>query len=341
MENRQDVTNQEERCNCETKPKEKMEECDDLAKDSRDISIPKTTELFHLHQTTGFDGFECPAELKDKLELFPQWRMPIKMAAIIALLTFLYTCLREIIYPLVKTRAYLFYKIPILVVNKVLPDVSLTLLALVYLPGIIAAAFQLRNGTKYKRFPDWLDKWMLARKQFGLLSFFFAALHAIYSLSYPMRRSYRYLLLNWAYKQVQQNKADAWIAHDVWRMEIYVSIGIVGLALLALLALTSIPSISDSLTWREFHYIQSNLGIFCLFLGTIHAMIFAWDKWVDIKQFIWYTPPTFMIVVLLPVVVLMGKVILLLPCYRKRLQKIRHGWEDPKKIDKAEVCVHM
>ena len=43
---------------------------------------------------------------------------------------------------------------------------------------------------------------MSVRKQLGLLSFLLAALHAIYSLSYPMRRSYRYKLLNWAYQQV-------------------------------------------------------------------------------------------------------------------------------------------
>lgn len=56
--------------------------------------------------------------------------------------------------------------------------------------------------------------------------------------------------------QVKQKKENAWIEHDVWRMEIYVSLGILGLALLALLAITSIPSVSLSLTWREFHYIQ-------------------------------------------------------------------------------------
>lgn len=56
--------------------------------------------------------------------------------------------------------------------------------------------------------------------------------------------------------QVKQKKENAWIEHDVWRMEIYVSLGIMGLALLALLAITSIPSVSHSLTWREFHYIQ-------------------------------------------------------------------------------------
>ncbi|XP_074048957.1 STEAP1 protein isoform X2 [Macrotis lagotis] len=254
MENRKDITNQEELY--EINPMEKMEEHDHLTTDSREISPPKRPSLFHLHQMTDFDGFECPADLKHRQELFPRWQLPVKMAAIMALITFLYTCLRDVIHPLVMTRAYFFYKIPILVINKVLPVVSITLLALVYLPGIIAAAFQLHNGTKYRRFPDWLDKWMLARKQFGLLSFFFASMHALYSLSYPMRRSYQYKLLDWTYEQVQQKKEDSWVEHDVWRMEIYVSLGIVGLALLALLAVTSIPSVSNSLTWREFHYIQ-------------------------------------------------------------------------------------
>ena len=36
------------------------------------------------------------------------------------------------------------------------------------------------------------------------------------------------------------------------------SLGILALAILALLAVTSIPSVSDSLTWREFHYVQVN-----------------------------------------------------------------------------------
>lgn len=162
----------------------------------------KRPVLLHLDQTAHFDDFDCPQKLQRKQELFPEWRLPIKIAAVVSSLTFLYTLLREVIHPLVTSHQQWFYKIPILVINKVLPMVSITLLALVYLPGVIAAAVQLRNGTKYKKFPRWLDRWMLTRKQFGLLSFFFAVLHAIYSLSYPMRRSYRYKLLNWAYQQV-------------------------------------------------------------------------------------------------------------------------------------------
>ncbi|XP_048162221.1 metalloreductase STEAP1 isoform X3 [Corvus hawaiiensis] len=213
--------------------------------------------------------------------------------------------------------------------------------ALVYLPGILAAGFQLYFGTKYKRFPQWLDRWMLSRKQFGLLSFFFATLHACYSLCYPMRRSYRYKLLNWAFQQVKQKKENAWIEHDVWRMEIYVSLGILGLALLALLAITSIPSVSHSLTWREFHYIQSKMGYLALLLCTVHALVFAWNKWVDAKQFIWYTPPSFMVAVFLPIVVLLCKCLLLLPCFRKRIRKIRSGWEANTEANQTSITSRL
>ncbi|XP_077159733.1 STEAP1 protein isoform X2 [Paroedura picta] len=295
-----------------------------------DLQVTGTLEATafpHLHQRIYIDEFDSPPNEYCKHDLFPEWHFPVKTALMLSSLTFIYTFLRDVIHPLVTAQEYVFYKIPILVINKVLPVVSITLLALVYLPGILAAGFQLHYGTKYRRFPQWLDRWMLSRKQFGLLAFFFASMHACYSLCYPLRRSYRYKLLNWAYQQVKQEKENAWIEHDVWRMEIYVSLGILGLALLAILAVTSIPSVSQSLTWREFHYIQSKMGYLALLLCTIHALVFAWNKWIDVGQFLWYTPPSFMIAVLLPIVALACKSILLFPCLRKRLQKIRAGWD--------------
>lgn len=138
-----------------------------------------------------------------RTSLFPKWHLPVKMAFWLALFMFIYTFLREVLHPYVTKSKNEFYRLPILVVNKVLPVVAITLLTMAYLPGIFATVIQLRRGTKYKRFPSWLNTWMLRRKQFGLLSFFFGAMHAIYSLSYPMRRSYRYKLLNWAYEQVK------------------------------------------------------------------------------------------------------------------------------------------
>ncbi|MEE6466780.1 hypothetical protein FKM82_007048 [Ascaphus truei] len=297
----------------------------------------------NIDRASYFDVFEwhSASATNRKLDLFPKWCLPVKVAAAVSLLIFIYTFIREVLHPFLVHEKNEFYRVPILVVNKVLPVVSITLLTLAYLPGILAAALQLYKGTKYQRFPHWLDTWMLRRKQFGLLSFFFGALHALYSLSYPMRRSYRYKLLNWAYQQVKQQKENAWIEHDVWRMEMYVCLGILALAILAILAVASIPSVSNSLSWREFQFIQSKLGYVALLLCTIHALVFAWDKWVDVNQFIWYTPPTFMIAVFLPLIVLLCKAILLLPCLSKRIQKIRCGWEASKKMNNKSVLCHL
>ncbi|XP_059828176.1 metalloreductase STEAP1-like isoform X1 [Hypanus sabinus] len=274
-----------------------------------------------------FDNFEYPQQLNRQLELFPQWCFPIKLAGSMSIVVFIYTLLRDIIHPFMMENKNVFYKIPILVMNKVLPVVAIILLALVYLPGILAATLQLYFGTKYRQFPQWLACWMLSRKQLGLLSFFYAVLHAFFSLCYPMRRSYRYKLLNWAYQQVKENKENAWIEDDVWRMEIYVSLGILGLAILAILAVTSVPSVSNTLNWREFQCIQSKMGYCALFLCTLHALVYAWRKWVELKYFVWYTPPTFIIAVFLPIIVLLCKTIFLFPCLAKRLGRIRRGWE--------------
>ncbi|XP_053114802.1 metalloreductase STEAP1 [Hemicordylus capensis] len=315
--------------------------CNNLIMDLQVTATPEAADFPHVHQRIYIDELGSLPYKHGKHDLFPQWHLPVKTALILSLLTFIYTFLRDIIHPLVTAQKNEFYKIPILVINKVLPVVSVTLLALVYLPGILAAGFQLHYGTKYRRFPQWLDRWMLSRKQFGLLSFFFASMHACYSLCYPMRRSYRYKLLNWAYKQVKEKRESAWIEHDVWRMEIYVSLGILGLAILAILAVTSIPSVSHSLTWREFHYVQSKMGYLALLLCTIHAMVFGWNKWIEISQFLWYTPPSFMIAVFLPIVVLTCKSILLFPCLRKRLQKIRSGWDANTMTNRTQMTSRL
>lgn len=321
-------------------PERNWENCNDFITDLHVSDTPEAAAFSHKHQRLYIDEFASSPNKNCKHDLFPKWHLPLKTALILSLLTFAYTFLRDIIHPFVTAHENVFYKIPVLVINKVLPVVSITLLALVYLPGLLAAGFQLYYGTKYQHFPQWLDRWMLSRKQFGLLSFFYASMHACYSLCYPMRRSYRYKLLNWAYQQVKQNKENAWIEHDVWRMEIYVSLGILGLATLAILAVTSIPSVSHTLTWREFHYIQSKMGYLALLLCTLHALVFAWNKWIDLGQFCWYTPPTFMIAVFLPIVVMTCKSILLFPCLGCKLQKIRSGW-DAKSMSRTQMISRL
>lgn len=136
------------------------------------------------------------------LRLFSDWKGPVLTAVALSIFCFAYSFIRDIIHPYVKNRQSFFYKIPLEMVNRTLPVVAITLLALVYLAGQLAAAHQVFYGTKFRRFPCWLQGWLQSRKQLGLLSFFFACVHVLYSLCLPMRRSERYLLLNMAYQQV-------------------------------------------------------------------------------------------------------------------------------------------
>lgn len=136
------------------------------------------------------------------LRLFSDWKGPVLTAVALSIFFFAYSFVRDIIHPYMKNKQSFFYKIPLEMVNRTLPVVAITLLALVYLAGQLAAVHQLCYGTKYRRFPHWLEGWLQSRKQLGLLSFFFACVHVLYSLCLPMRRSERYLLLNMAYQQV-------------------------------------------------------------------------------------------------------------------------------------------
>lgn len=158
------------------------------------------------------------------LYLFPSWRLPVLITLGLFLVFYLYNFLHDVVHPFVVSRRSLFYKMPIELVNVTLPSVALVMLSLVYLPGVLAAALQLWLGTKYKRFPDWLDRWLTRRKQLGLCSFLCAALHAIYSLCLPMRKSARYKLVNMAFKQVFVDKTYLYSKPYVLLLPLYRSV---------------------------------------------------------------------------------------------------------------------
>lgn len=150
------------------------------------------------------------------IQLFPGWKGPVLAAVAISIFFFAYSFVRDIIHPYVKYKQSDFYKIPIEIVNQTLPTVAITLLALVYLAGQLAAVHQLYYGTKYRHFPHWLEGWLQSRKQLGLLSFFLASVHVLYSLCLPMRRSERYLLLNTAYQQVSGADSLQMVTMSLW-----------------------------------------------------------------------------------------------------------------------------
>ncbi|XP_054864394.1 metalloreductase STEAP3 isoform X1 [Amphiprion ocellaris] len=266
------------------------------------------------------------------LYLFPSWRIPVLCTLSLFIFFYLYNFLHDVLQPFVTAGKSAFYKMPIETVNVTLPSVALVMLALVYLPGLCAAFLQLWWGTKYKRFPNWLDQWLTRRKQFGLCSFLCAVLHAIYSLCLPMRKSAHYKLIDVVFKQVKDGNEVSWDDDAVWRMELYLSAGIMALGLLSLLAVTSLPSVANTINWREFSFIQSTLGYCALFMATVHTLLFSWDRAFDPARYHFYLPPTFVLVLILPLMVLLGRLALFVPCVASRLRQIRRGWEKSRHI---------
>ncbi|XP_073318669.1 metalloreductase STEAP3-like [Pagrus major] len=266
------------------------------------------------------------------LYLFPSWRIPVLCTVALFIFFYLYNFLRDVLHPYVTKKKSVFYKMPIDTVNVTLPSVALVMFSLVYVPGLCAAFLQLWWGTKYNRFPKWLDGWLTRRKQFGLCSFLCAVLHAVYSVSLPLRKSSRYELINLAVKQVKDKVEDSWDNAVVWRMELYISVGIMALGLLSLLAVTSLPSVANTVNWREFSFIQSTLGYCALSMATLHTLLYGWDRAFDSSRYHFHLPPTFVLVLILPLTVLLGRLALLVPCVAMRLRKVRRGWEKSRHI---------
>lgn len=72
---------------------------------------------------------------------------------------------------------------------------------------------------------------------------------------------------------------------------------------------------------------QSKLGHLTLGICTAHGYIYGWNKFLRPTTYKWYTPPGYMLCLIVPSVVLVLKVLLLLPCVDRTLTRIRQGWE--------------
>lgn len=136
--------------------------------------------------------------------------------------------------------------------------------------------------------------------------------------------------MNAAYHQVKTDVSNSWQETAVWRSDLYLTSGILGLGVLCVLALTSLPSVGHSLNWREFTFVQSSLGYTALFLSVLHVLFFGWDFAFDRSAYQFFLPPVFLLSLVLPCCVLIGRLLLLLPCCACRLNKIRRGWESKR-----------
>ncbi|TNN25943.1 Metalloreductase STEAP4 [Liparis tanakae] len=108
--------------------------------------------------------------------------------------------------------------------------------------------------------------------------------------------------------------------------------GILGFGLYILLGITSLPSVTNALSWREFSFIQSKLGYLTVFFCTFHTYLYGWNRFLNASSYKWYTPPVYVLCLVLPSLLIVLKLLLLLPCVDRSLTRIRQGWErnDPE-----------
>jgi len=277
------------------------------------------------------------------LSFFPQWKTPFIIHISIFSLIYLGAFIKfQICWPIIWGNGTflwtLWNHIPMDNVNKSLAVHALTTLCLCYVPGVIAGWIQIYRGTKYSRFPNWLDNWLKMRKQLGLLMLFAASIHACLSLAI-MSPTYHELVYGeptgiW----VNTMEGEGWMKRPSanmsqvkvfgsekmdWRGESFLMTGVFGFALVVLLGISSLPSVTAVLTWKEFMFIQSGLGWSSLLLVCAHNTLYGW-KYINSPSC--YIPSSFQTVLYLPMLTVLLKLPLILPPLSSRLTKIRAGY---------------
>ncbi|XP_035607114.1 metalloreductase STEAP4-like [Oncorhynchus keta] len=114
---------------------------------------------------------------------------------------------------------------------------------------------------------------------------------------------------------------------EAWGTDSFYVLGILGFCLYVLLGITSLPSVGAALSWREFSFVQSKLGHLTLLLCRAHGFLYGWNKFLRSSTYKCYTPPGYMLCLVLSSVVLLLKLLLITPCVDHTVTRIRQGWE--------------
>jgi hypothetical protein len=111
----------------------------------------------------------------------------------------------------------------------------------------------------------------------------------------------------------------------VWKGEVACLLGLAALLLLCIVGLTSLPSVSATLNWAEWRFVQSKLGMLALLLAAGHVVAMGSPHWVSAGWRIFKSIS--FLSLLLPAFTLLLRLILALPPLGTQLNNIRNGWE--------------
>lgn len=260
------------------------------------------------------------------LRVFPGWKVPLFFTFGVFNLWALY-CVY--IYFIEKT-AYRWDQVFLKVFNKPLCMTAITILALTYLPGSVAGVVQLCRGTKYRRFPRWLNAWLVSRRQLGLIALTLVVVHAMASCMMLSPTYYSSWFQTPAVFIPENTTGGVLIplqpAWMVWKGELACLLGLGALLLLTLIGIASLPSVSASLNWAEWRMLQSRLGVLAMFLAVSHVVAMGAPAWATGGWATTFKSITFLSG-LTPSLTLLLRFILALPPINNRLKRIRRGWE--------------
>ncbi|CAF0874911.1 unnamed protein product [Didymodactylos carnosus] len=213
------------------------------------------------------------------LSLFPQWKMPLIIAFTVFTLWLLYI----IYYNFIDQKNFGWHQIFICVLNKPMCVSAITLLSLTYIPGSLAAIYQIVSGTKYRRFPVLLDRWLLLRKQLGVITFYVALIHSLMSILMMSPSYYKSWFRSTEIIIPQNLTKDLHFSMKTmmtWKGEAASLFGILTIITMSILAVSTAPSIGDTLNWREWRFVQSKLGFLTLVFAVCHVFIMATPHWI-------------------------------------------------------------
>jgi predicted dinucleotide-binding enzyme len=243
---------------------------------------------------------------KKSVTFFEDWRAACWISAGLFLFATLYIMVRDIIL----SHGY-FQDLLLLKFNVIVAWHALALFTVTFLAGAVAALRQLFTGTAKVAFPNWLDKWLRARTSLGLMGLASAAVHMIAAVMTD------HLFVDFGYiRSLQGSLYQGSIFSALLSLLIYTA-----------LAATSIPSVGSNLSWREWTFVQSKLGIFGLALGATHAalMIFALGDLPNVKAWPYYLAPASLLITAAAIILLIIRIILAIPVVSRRLNRIRGG----------------
>lgn len=267
----------------------------------------------------------------DTKSLFAQWHIPIIFLFFLFGIWITYIlCMYFILY-----KDTTWNQIFLNLINKALGPTAITMLAIIYMPSNLACIFQLAYGTRDRRFPTWLDRWMLSRKQLGLLTFAVAVFHVVFTIIL-MSPAY---FPTWFYSTEiilpsAQNQTRLVLKSALMKGtgEISGLLGFLTLFCMSILAITSIPAIGNLLNWREWRFIQSKLGTTTLLLAIGHVIAVGIPFWIPVTAAkIIYNLSS--LCLYLPIITILLKFIFWLPCFSRPIYRIRRGEATKKRIE--------